>query len=59
MVRYPYIFNVRILRFWRYPLSGQPSSNNFTASLCQKGGAAVQSRTMAPDGKEGFRKVIS
>ena len=32
MVRYPYIFNVRILQFWRYPLSVLPSSNNFTPS---------------------------
>jgi len=32
MVRYPYIFNVRILQFWRYPLSVLPSSNSFTPS---------------------------
>src|SRR4030066_2469776 len=32
MVRFPCIFTVRILRFWRYPLFGLPSSNNFTPS---------------------------
>ena len=29
MVHYPYIFNVQILRIWRYTLAGPSSSNVF------------------------------
>jgi hypothetical protein len=35
--RYPYLLNVRILRFWRYFLSGVPPSDNFTPAEGEPG----------------------